>query len=233
MNELVLNQRDTVGTSRRSFMVGLSAAAVLALPACSTMSGFGLTDAIRRILTLSSERAFARLTADGGFWDEQVAQIGFGTLLGARGDVLSSILTSSLIKSRLEGAFADIAIEGAYRAAPVVADAVRVIGIENAVALVRGDPTAATGFLRDELGGQLVETMVPELGNALRLAQDPLVGQVLASLSGVNMSQAASSIGTRVNDVIWTEIGREESAIRANPRSTNDPLIIGVFGTGL
>jgi len=228
MNELI-----EIKPGRRAFMVGLSAATLLALPGCATLPGFGFTDGIRRLLTLSSERAFARLTADGGFWDDQVAQIGLANLLGTRGDVLSSILTSSLFKSRLNDAFADVAIEGAYRAAPVVADAVRVIGIENAVALVRGGPTAATGFLRNELSGQLVEVMVPEIGDALRVAQDPLVAQALSALTGVNVGQVANTFGTRVNDVIWTEIGREEALIRENPRSTNDPLIIGVFGTGL
>jgi hypothetical protein len=223
MNEFV-----EIKPGRRAFLVGLSATTLLALPGCATLPGFGFTDGIRRLLTLSSERAFARLTADGGFWDDQVAQIGLANLLGTRGNVLSSILTSSLFKSRLNDAFADVAIEGAYRAAPVVADAVRVIGIENAVALVRGGPTAATSFLRNELSGQLVEVMVPEIGDALRVAQDPL-----SVLTGVNVAQVANTFGTRVNDVIWTEIGREEALIRENPRSTNDPLIIGVFGTGL
>lgn len=232
MNELVEMQTSN-GTGRRAFLVGLSAATLLTLPGCATVPGFGFTDAVRRLLTLSSERAFSRLTADGGFWDDQVAQIGLANLLGTRGDVLSSILTSSLFKSRLNDAFADVAIEGAYRAAPAVADAVRVIGIENAVALVRGGPTAATSFLRNEFSGQLVEMMVPEIGDALRVAQDPLVAQALSALTGVNVGQIANTFGTRVNDVIWSEIGREESAIRANPRSTNDPLIIGVFGTGL
>ena len=228
-----MNEFIDANAGRRAFLVGLSATTLLALPGCATMPGFGFTDAIRRLLTLSSERAFARLTADGGFWDQQVAEIGLANLLGTRGDVLSSILTSSLFKSRLNDAFADIAIEGAYRAAPVVADAVRVIGIENAVALVRGGPSAATGFLRDELGGQLIEVMVPEIGDAMRVAQDPLVGQALSALTGVNVGQVANTIGTRVNDVIWNEIGREEALIRENPRSTNDPLIIGVFGAGL
>lgn len=228
MNELIHAK-----PGRRAFLTGLTAATLLALPGCASVPGFSFTEAIRRMLMLSSERAFARLTADGGFWDEQVAQIGLANLLGTRGDVLSSILTSSLFKSRLNGAFADIAIEGSYRAAPVVADAVRVIGIENAVALVRGGPTAATGFLRQELGGRLVEVMVPELGEALRAAQDPLVGQALSALAGVNVGQVASSFGNRLNDVIWEEIAREETIIRADPRSTRDPLLIGVFGSGL
>jgi hypothetical protein len=74
--------------------------------------------------------------------------------------------------------------------------------------------------------------MVPELGQAMRVASDPLVGQALAALSGVDVPQVAARVATTIDDTIWREIGAEEAAIRANPRATGDPLIIGVFGAG-
>ncbi len=219
-------------SSRRKFIAGLGVGGIaLTLPACAGLPGFGLTDALSRLLLLSSERAFARLTADGGFWDQQVATVGLSSFLGARGNVLGDILTSSLFKRRLEGAFADVAEEGADRAAPFVADAVRTIGWRNAEALVRGGPTAASSFLRSEIGLSLIEVMVPELSDFMVATQDPLIGQALAALTGVNLSGAARNISTSVDDVIWNEIGKEEALIRENPRSTGDPLIIGVFGT--
>ena len=218
---------------RRAFLGRMGAGgALLALPACTSLGGFGLVDAVQRILFLSSERAFARMLQGDGFWDGRVAQLGLGNLLGTRGDILSRILTSSLFKNRLEDALSDIAYEGAERAAPIVTDAVRVIGIRNAVDLVRGGPTAATGFLRNELGGSLIEAMVPELGDAMRVAQEPLVGQLLSALTGVNLANATSRFATSIDDTIWREIGTEEAAIRANPEATRDPLIIGVFGAG-
>ncbi|QZH75671.1 MAG: DUF4197 domain-containing protein [Erythrobacter sp.] len=220
-------------SNRRRFIAGLGASgALLALPACESMGGYSLVDAVRRLLYLSSERAFARLVAPGGFWDEQVAAIGLQNLLGARGGVVSTILTSALFRDRLQDAFADIAIQGAERAAPIVTDAVRVIGIQNAVALINGGPTAATGFLRDSMGTTLIEAMVPELGQAMRIAQEPLVGELLAGLTGIDVSGVAQNISRSVDNAIWREMGVEESAIRANPRSTNDPLLIGVLGAG-
>lgn len=220
-------------TSRRRFIAGMGASAsLLALPACESLGGFSLVDAIRRLLYLSSERAFMRLTAPGGFWDEQVASLGLENLLGSRGGVVSSILTSTLFKDRLEDAFADIAIEGAERAAPIVADAVRVIGIQNAVALVQGGPTAATSFLRQDMGGTLVEAMVPELGDAMRIANEPLVGELLAGLTGIDVGGVARNLADNVDNAIWREMGVEEAAIRRDPASTNDPLLMGVFGAG-
>lgn len=220
-------------TSRRSLLGGIAAGtAALALPGCTSLGGFGFVDAIQRLLYLSSERAFARMLQADGFWDQQVAALGLGNVLGARGDVLGRILTSGLFKSRLDRAFGDIAIEGAERAAPVVADAVRVIGFQNAVDLVRGGPTAATSYLRGELGSRLIDAMVPELGAAMRVASDPLVGQALAALTGVDTTQVATRFATAIDDTIWREIGNEESAIRSDPASTRDPAIIAIFGAG-
>ena len=216
---------------RRAFIGRLGAgAAALSLAGCAGLPGYSLTDAVQRILFLSSERAFARMLDGGGYWDDQVTRLGLGNVLGTRGDVLTRILTSALFKRRLEGAFADIAYEGAERAAPLVTDAVRVVGVRNAIDLVRGGPRAATGFLRSELGDRLIDAMVPELGQAMRLAQDPLVGELISGLAGVDVGQLAGRFSRSINDTIWNEIGNEEAAIRANPRETRDPVIIGVFG---
>ncbi|MCR9180999.1 MAG: DUF4197 domain-containing protein [Erythrobacteraceae bacterium] len=220
--------------TRRSLLTGAAGAgALLLLPACvGTGGGFSMVEAIRRLLLLASENAFARLTEPGGFWDEQVARVGLGQFLGGRGDTLSRILTSQLFKDRLEERFAEFAIDASFRAAPVVTDAVRLIGFENAVDLVRGGPNAASTFLRAEMGTALVDAMVPELGEAIRLAEDPLVGQAIGALTGVDPRSVAGRIGREVDDAIWGEIAREEAAIRADPQTTRDPLLIGVFGLG-
>lgn len=218
---------------RRRLIAGaLATAAVLALPGCATSGQVSFTEAIRRLLVLSSENAFLRLTAPGGFWDRQVEQIGLERFFGTRGNVLANILTSALFKSRLEGVVADIAVDASYRAAPIVADTVRTIGFANTVALIRGGPTAATAYLRQEMGERLILAMLPEIGEAIRIAEDPLMGQLLSGLTGVDVSGLARHFAGQVDDIIWDEIAREEAAIRADPSATRDPLLIGVFGAG-
>ena len=218
---------------RRAFLAGSAASGVLALSACaSSFGGFSFVDAIQRLLFLSSERAFARMLSGDGFWDQQVAAVGLGGFLGGRGDVLSRILTSALFKNRLEDAFGDIAWRASERAAPVVADTIQVVGYQNAVDLIRGGPTAATSFLRGNMGARLIDVMVPEIGQGLRVAQDPLVGELLAAMTGVDVPGIARGFSNQVEDVIWREIGFEESEIRRNPEATRDPLLIGVLGAG-
>lgn len=228
-----MNDLASTPLNRRLLMTaGLGGVAVLALPACTSFPAFSMTEAIRRLLLRASENAFARLTAPDGYWDQQVGRLGLSDLLGMRGDTLTRIFTSALFKNRLEDAFADIAIEGSYRAAPIVTDAVRVIGFANAIELVRGGPRAATEALRGELGGRLIDAMVPELGEAIRIASDPLVGQLIDAATGANVSGIAQRLAGNIDDAIWSEIGAEEAAIRADPGATRDPVLIGVFGAG-
>ena len=82
------------------------------------------------------------------------------------------------------------------------------------------------------MGLRLVEVMVPEVGQALRVAQDPLIGQLIAGLTGIDLGGVATTFANEVDNAIWTEIGREEAAIRADPAATRDPVLIGVFGGG-
>jgi hypothetical protein len=217
---------------RRTFIIGsLAGVAALALPGCATRGGaYSLTEAIRRLLVLSSERAFVRLTAPGGFWDQQVAQVGLDRFLGRRGGTVANVLTSALFKSRLEGVVADVAVDASYRAAPIVADAVRTVGYANAIELIRGGPTAASAYLRQEMGVRLIEALVPEVSQALRVAQDPLVGQLISGLTGIDLGGLASTFANEVDNAIWGEIAREEAAIRADPGATRDPVLMGVFG---
>lgn len=218
-------------SGRRAVLAGLAlGGGALALGGCVGMPGFGLEDAVQRLLYQSSERAFARMLQADGFWDDQVARLGLENLLGTRGGAMSRILTSGLFKERMYDAFGAIAYRGAERAAPLVTDAVRVMGVQNTIDLVRGEPGTATAALRRQMGGRLVEAMVPELGDAMRVADDPLVAETLSALVGADIRQVAGRMAGQIEDVIWREITNEEIAIWRNPESTGDPVLEQVFG---
>jgi len=219
------------GLARRRFLAGAAATGLLVLPGCASIPGLSLVDAIRRLLSLSSENALARLASPGGFWDNKVARLALPDIFGSRGSILEDILGSSPVRNRLQKQLNHVAEGGARQAAPIVADAVSMVGVDDAVALLRGSPTAASTFLRNELGGSLIEAMVPALGDGLRVASDPIVGQAIAKLTGVDAGGVAKDLAADVDEVIWAEIGREEAAIRANPESTNDPVLIAALKT--
>ena len=217
--------------ARRAFLVGTAATGGLLLSGCESMGGrFSMVEAIRRLLTLSSQAAFALLTAPGGFWDSEIARFEAPELFGSSGTgLLKTLLTSSVFKQNLQHQLNIVAEKGAERAAPVVYEAARKISVPDAIGIVRGGPTAATTFLRGAMGPALINAMIPGLSDALRVSSDPVLGQAVRALSGVDVGQMAQSVANRADNSIWYQIGHEESAIRAHPETTRDPLLIGVF----
>lgn len=223
----------TVQLNRRQMLfAGAATAAALTLPGCAGLPGFSLTDAIRRLLTLSSQAAFAMLLQPGGFYDNQIARIAlpdkFGGASGA--GILSVVLQSGAFRERLQKQLNRAAEKGAERAAPLVAEAVRSISIEDAASIVRGGPEAATAYLRQSMGTGLVDAMLPGISDGLHLFDDQVISKAVQSVTGFNIGALATDINAKVDNAIWASIGAEEARIRANPQSTNDPLLIGVFG---
>ncbi len=217
--------------ARRSLIAAVAALPLLALPGCTGPGAYSLDEAVRRLLTLSSQRAFARLLAPDGFLDDQLVRIEAPTSLGDRtGPVVAALLRTAPVRNALAGILNDAAGEAAERAAPVVTDAIRGITLQDALALVRAGPTAATDILRNRIGDRVVEVMLPEAGEAIRIANDPVVAPVLQAATGVDIQSLANLVASQAASGIFKAIGREEAAIRADPAATRDPLLIGVFG---
>lgn len=219
-------------TTRRQILLSGAALVTLTLPGCQSLPAFSLTEAIRRLLTLASQNAFALLLQPGGFYDSSVARIALPDRFGGdRGaGILSVVLQNRQFRGRLQRQLNRAAEKGAERAAPLVAEAVRNVSIEDAAALVRGGPQAATAFLRGKMGPALLDSMLPGISDGLRVFDDQVISQAVRSVTGFDIAALASDLNRKADDSIWAAIGLEEAGIRADPQKTNDPVLIGVFG---
>ena len=216
--------------SRRRVLAFGCTLPLLALPACASLPGFGMVDALRRLLTISSQRAFAGLLQDNGFFQDEVARIPLPGELRGAGGVVSALLGSSVVQNQLLQLMNRAAANAADVAAPIVYDQIRSMSFGDAVSLVRGGPTAATDFLERAMGNAIVDAMLPGVGNALRSLDDGVLNQVVRAATGLNFGGIQRHVTESAARGIYRAIGREEAAIRANPRATNDPVLIGVFG---
>jgi hypothetical protein len=220
--------------SRRRLVAAGLALPLLALPGCATRLGdlFNLEDAIRRLLTLSSQRAFTRLLTDQGFFRDDLARIDLPPQLGgsATTAALAIALGTRAVQDRLLRVVNDAAEEGAKRAAPVVADAIRDMTITDALGLVRGGPTAATDYLARAMGERIFDAIFPGVGEALRLAENGVIQRVLLVATGINFPGLQADVARKASAGIYRAIGREEAAIRADPQGAGDPVLSGVFG---
>ena len=215
---------------RRLLLLTGAAAPMLALPGCATTAGgLSLVEAIRRLLSLSSQRAFAALLQPGGFYDNAVARIALPGQFAATGGI-GQLLATGAVRDRLGRILNGVAERGAERAAPVIADAITSFSVADALSIVRGGSTAATALLEGQLGGNLISAMFPAVGDALRIVSDDIVARALRAASGYDLATLARDVTDGANRGIWRAIGVEEAAIRANPQSTGDPLLTAVFG---
>ena len=217
---------------RRQLLLTGAAGLTLALPGCAGGPRYSLAEVIRRLLTLASQNAFALLLQPGGFWDSSVARIALPDRLGGgRGTtILSALLQSQSFRDRLQRQLNRAAEKGAERAAPLIADTIRMVSIEAADEIVRGGPQAATRFLRGKMGIALFDAMLPGISDGLRLFDDQVINRAVQSVTGFDMQALGQDITRKADDAIWAAIGLEEEGIRANPQKTNDPMLIAVFG---
>lgn len=221
--------------SRRNLLAGALALPVLALPACTTVGDFagpGLETSVRRLLMASSQRAFARLLTDEGFFADELARVDLPRQLERSGAIAEALLRTPAVQQQLLSVMNRAASEAAEAAAPVVYASIRDMSISDARGLSRGGPTAATDYLQRNMGSAIVDAMFPQVGSALRLFDNGLINQIVRGASGGEFGSLQRYVAQEAADGIYRAIGREEAAIRANPASIDDPLIRRLLGAG-
>ena len=219
--------------SRRSLVAGGLLLPMLTLTGCATRLGdlANLEPAIRRLLTLSSQRAFARLLSDEGFFRDDLARIQPPPQLGGRSvtATLAVALGTRAVQDRLLRVVNAAASEGARRAAPAVYDSIRDMTIADAFAIARGGPTAATDHLARSMGERIFDAIFPGVGEALRLAENGIIQRTLEFATGINFPGLQADVTRKTAAALYRAIGREEAAIRANPGSAGDPALAALF----
>jgi len=219
--------------SRRFLVLGTAMLTpLLVLPGCATTgSGGDLTEGLRRLLGISSQRALAQLVTDNGYFNDPVARI---SLPAGRNDrstaVLGTLLRSAPVQRELAIAVNRAAVDAADRAAPLIYDLIRSLTFSDAVAIVHGGPTAATSYLERAIGDRIIDAMFPEVGDALhQFGSGSILGPVLGAATGIDIPAIQRAVTDQASQGLWRTIGREEAAIRAEPARAGDPLVEGIL----
>ena len=215
--------------SRRSLLLGAAfTVPLLCLPGCATIGADdGMTEGLRRLLGISSERALTRLITANGYLSDVDARIALPSGGSDRSAaVLGALLRSAPVQRELTTLVNRAASEAADRAAPLVYDSIRSLTFADAVGIVRGGPTAATSYLEQSIGDRIFDAMLPEVGEVLhQLDGGSILGPVLGAATGIDIPAIQRTVTRQAAQGLWRAIGREEASIRATPSNAGDPLV--------
>lgn len=208
---------------RRGFLVGgICLVAALNVPGAAWAARKPRVDALHTLMALSVRNAFAKLTAVDGFWTSAVARIELPVLFNKSNGALGQAAFRETLKHKLN----NFAEAGARAAQPLATGAIGRIPANQSRTLLRGEATAGTSYLRQQVGPALVNAMIPALEQAMRTANDPAINQAVALLSGVTLMDVAHALALSADNALWYEIGAAEGDIRANPAATGDAALI-------
>lgn len=239
--------------SRRLLLTGLGGAAFLS--GCQTTGAGDILDGVLgggRPLTQAEAAQGIRAALNNGV-GSAISQVGRRD--GFLRDSLIKIalpdflqdMQSSLSRIGLSGPLDELETQlnrGAEAAAPkargIFTDAISSLSIQGAIGIVQGGDNAATTFLQNRTGGSLNNLFTPIMTNALQQAgairtfdqlASRLQGIPLAPKLGADAKTNLISHGVdRGLDGMFTYIGREEAAIRANPLKRTSAILRRVFG---
>lgn len=203
------------------------------LGACVTGPGYRVEDGFERLLTLSTQRAFARLFAPDGFYDAQIARIDLLPLpenpSSKIRQIIEAVMQTGAVRRRISMMLNRVAQDAARRAMPVITAAIRGMSRDEALAAFNAGPTAATDLLREHAGPAVIDAIIPGVSQGLRADALEILGAVGAAATGVDYVELGRALATQAMYGMFAAIGREEAAIRADPAATRDPVLIALI----
>jgi hypothetical protein len=226
---------------RREFTHGLLRATLLA----GTMGSPGAVraaisqadgaQAVRAALERGASAAIGVLGRTDGFLGNPSVRIGLPAGLEK---------AAKLLRATGQGERVDALVTAMNRAAeaavpearPLLLDAVRTLGVDDALRIVQGSDTAVTEFFSARTRAPLGQKFLPVVTRAtakLNLAEryNAVAGQA-ASLGLLKAEDASIQqyVTRRALDGLFTVIGEEERKIRADPVKTGSAILKKVFG---
>ncbi|WP_226636841.1 DUF4197 family protein [Novosphingobium profundi] len=221
------------GLNRRDVLAGGAAVAALSVlgggllgsqSAQAAVAPDQRADVVRHLLAAAAKEAIAILTKSEGFWNSSVARVGLPEIFKSQPS-LSETQKSALMYEQNR-----LAEEAVREVAPRARAPIAKLEVPDTDEILGGSFTAATSYLRAQVGMGLIEAMTPILVDILKKHDDSYTMKVVKSLPEVTLAQAAAAMAVEADNAIWYEVGVQEASLRRDPEPSGDPLLISAFG---
>lgn len=219
-----------------SLVLVFSAATAISL---SDLSNKDATSGVKAALAKGADVAVSKLGVENGFLNNEKVKI---TLPGPLEKAMP------LLKMTGQGKKADDLVVSMNHAAesavalakPMLLNAVKSMSVTDAKKILTGGDTSVTDFFRQKTSEPLTGQFLPVVKkitdrNGLSAQYNAIVGQVAKTglVSGLTSGSQVTVEGyvtQRALDGLYTMIGEEEKAIRADPIGAGSAILSKVFG---
>ena len=201
----------------------------------SGLSGSEIVSGLKEALSIGAQKSGDRLSATDGFFKDAAVKI----LLPEQVRKVESkmrMLGMGKMVDNAELSLNRAAEDASKAAAPIFLDAIKKMTVTDALNILRGSDTAATGYLR--------KTTSPELTNAFRPVIEASLKKVDATKYWTDVFNAynkfsSSPVDTDINSYVTTKaldgifyyVAQEEIGIRKNPAARVTDILKSVFGS--
>jgi len=194
-----------------------------------------MVSGIKEALELGADRATKQLSATGGYGDSSLYRIGLPENLQSIAGTLRKFGLGGQV-DKVENLMNQGAEQAAAVAKPVFVDAIKNMSVTDAMAIIRGNNTAATDYFRAQTESSLrtryqpiIEENLQKIGFYSQYQQLLGVYKNLPISDKPNLDLEEHAL-TASLDALFKQIAVEEKSIRADPFGRGTQLIGSVFG---
>ncbi len=209
-----------------------------------------VVEGLKQALVIGSDSAASRLSAVNGYYHDQLIRIALPPEAGIITDNLALLPGGDKLVEDLILRINRAAEHAARDAAPIFAQAITGMSIQDGFNILRGENDAATRFLKDRTYSQLSQLYQPKIQSAI---DQPLVGNISAyeswnTLTGQWNRIAGTMVGRMAElrpvdtdlslflteqalNGLFLKLAMEEEKIRTDPVAQVTALLRRVFGS--
>lgn len=200
----------------------------------SDLSSKDATSGVKTALEKGATVAVSKLGVQNGFLNNDKVKIGLPGPVEKAKPILKMLGQSKKV-DELEVSMNHAAEAAVAEAKPLLLNAVKNMSVTDAKNILTGGETSVTDFFRQKTSSQLTTKFLPIVkkitdGNGLSGQYNALMSKANASGLTKENSTVESYVTQRALDGLYTIIGEEEKAIRADPVGSGSAILGKVFG---
>jgi hypothetical protein len=188
---------------------------------------------LKEALTVGTEKGTAMLSKENGFFGNELLKI----VLPPEAQKVEKTLRSVGFGKQVDDAILTMnrgAEEACKEAAPIFVNAIKKMTVQDALGILKGADTAATGYLRSTTTAALTTAFKPIIDGALeKVGATKYWSTMVTTYNKFSMQKINPDLSTYVTERalqgVFTQIAVEEKNIRKDPVARTSELLKKVF----